>query len=102
MVKKPRQRRKTARAARAYVAFDFDNDRDIKGLVNAQAKQRRTKFQMTNTSLKEAAKESDWAKKAERKIKGWQENAQGARREKGSRNGSGQQHTGGAGHRQTG
>ena len=70
MANRPRKPRKPTPAPRAYVAFDYDKDRDLKGLVNAQAKQRRTKFKMTDTSLKEAAKESDWVKKAERRIKG--------------------------------
>jgi hypothetical protein len=49
---------------RVFVSFDFDNDRVLKDFILGQAKQENSPFEVIDHSLKEAAPERDWEKKA--------------------------------------
>lgn len=53
---------------RVFVSFDFDNDRALKDFILGQAKLADSPFEVTNHSLKEAAAESDWERKASAAI----------------------------------
>lgn len=61
------QRNKMAKA-RVFVSFDFDNDRALKDLILGQAKLADSPFEVVDHSLKEAAPEHDWEKKANAAI----------------------------------
>ncbi|MDB5870642.1 MAG: hypothetical protein JWQ07_84 [Ramlibacter sp.] len=52
----------------AFVSFDFDNDRVLKDFILGQAKLADSPFEVRDHSLKEAAPESDWEKKARAAI----------------------------------
>jgi len=49
---------------RLFVSFDFDNDRVLKHFVIQQAKRADSPFDVVDLSLKEAAPQRDWEKKA--------------------------------------
>jgi len=49
---------------RVFVSFDFDNDRVLKDFVIGQSKHEDSPFEVIDHSLKEAAPEKDWEKKA--------------------------------------
>jgi hypothetical protein len=49
---------------RVFVSFDFDNDRVLKDFVIGQSKSEDSPFEVIDHSLKEAAPEKDWEKKA--------------------------------------
>lgn len=49
---------------RVFVSFDFDNDRVLKDFILGQAKLTDSPFEVVDYSLKEAAPERDWEKKA--------------------------------------
>lgn len=53
---------------RIFVSFDFDNDQALKHLVLGQAKLADSPFEVIDHSLKEAAPEHDWEKKANAAI----------------------------------
>lgn len=53
---------------RVFVSFDFDNDRALKDLILGQAKLGDSPFEVIDHSLKEAAPERDWEKKARAAI----------------------------------
>lgn len=53
---------------RVFVSFDFDNDRALKDFIIGQSKNSDSPFEITDHSLKEAAPERDWEKKAEAAI----------------------------------
>jgi hypothetical protein len=53
---------------RVFVSFDFDNDNTLKEFIIGQAKLPDSPFDVADHSLKEAAPESDWEKKAEAAI----------------------------------
>lgn len=61
----------TAAPARVavYVAFDFDNDLELKHALIAQARLPHSPFDVADFSLKEAAPERDWKTKAKQKIR---------------------------------
>ncbi len=54
---------------RVFISFDYDNDLKLKNLLAGQAKLTDSPFEISDWSLKEAAPEKDWEKKAEAKIK---------------------------------
>lgn len=54
---------------RVFVSFDFDNDKALKDFVIGQAKLPDSPFEVIDHSLKEAAPEKDWEKKARAAIK---------------------------------
>lgn len=54
---------------RVFISFDYDNDLNLKNLLAGQAKLADSPFEISDWSLKEAAPENDWEKKAEGKIK---------------------------------
>lgn len=49
---------------RVFVSFDFDNDRALKEFIIGQSKNEDSPFEVVDHSLKEAAPEKDWEKKA--------------------------------------
>jgi len=49
---------------RLFVSFDFDNDRVLKEFIIKQSKRPDSPFEVTDQSLKEAAPERTWEKKA--------------------------------------
>jgi hypothetical protein len=49
---------------RVFVSFDFDNDRVLKDFIIGQSKNTDSPFEVIDHSLKEAAPENDWEKKA--------------------------------------
>ncbi len=49
---------------RVFVSFDFDNDRVLKEFIIGQSKNGDSPFEVIDHSLKEAAPEKDWEKKA--------------------------------------
>ncbi|UUZ65699.1 hypothetical protein LP417_15580 [Polaromonas sp. P1-6] len=49
---------------RVFVSFDFDNDRVLKDFILGQAKLPDSPFEVIDHSLKEAAPERDWERKA--------------------------------------
>ncbi|MCD5326780.1 TIR domain-containing protein [Chromobacterium piscinae] len=53
---------------RVFVSFDFDNDRVLKDFILGQAKLEDSPFDVVDHSLKEAAPERDWEKKARAAI----------------------------------
>ncbi|MCM2482387.1 MULTISPECIES: TIR domain-containing protein [Burkholderia] len=53
---------------RVFVSFDFDNDRVLKDFILGQAKLGDSPFEIIDHSLKEAAPERDWEKKARAAI----------------------------------
>ncbi len=54
---------------KVFISFDYDNDLKLKTLLAGQAKLSDSPFEVSDWSLKEAAPEKDWEKKAENKIK---------------------------------
>lgn len=57
-------REKSMAKKRVFVSFDFDNDRVLKDFVIGQSKHEDSPFEVIDHSLKEAAPEKDWEKKA--------------------------------------
>ncbi|WP_296555449.1 TIR domain-containing protein [Pigmentiphaga sp.] len=53
---------------RVFVSFDFDNDRVLKDFILGQAKLADSPFDVVDHSLKEAAPEHDWERKARAAI----------------------------------
>jgi len=53
---------------RVFVSFDFDNDRQLKDFIIGQSRLADSPFQVIDHSLKEAAPERDWERKAETAI----------------------------------
>lgn len=53
---------------RVFVSFDYDNDRALKDLILGQARLADSPFEVIDHSLKEAAPERDWEKKASAAI----------------------------------
>lgn len=49
---------------KVFVSFDFDNDRVLKDFIIGQARNSDSPFEVIDHSLKEAAPERDWEKKA--------------------------------------
>lgn len=49
---------------RVFVSFDFDNDRALKDFIIGQSKHEDSPFEIVDHSLKEAAPENDWERKA--------------------------------------
>src|SRR5207248_8237772 len=49
---------------KVFVSFDFDNDKVLKDFIIGQAKLHDSPFEVSDHSLKEAAPERDWEKKA--------------------------------------
>lgn len=49
---------------RVFISFDFDNDRVLKDFIIGQSKNEDSPFEVIDHSLKEAAPERDWEKKA--------------------------------------
>lgn len=54
---------------KVFVSFDFDNDRVLKDFIIGQARLADSPFEVVDHSLKEAAPEPDWPKKARAAIK---------------------------------
>ena len=54
---------------KVFVSFDFDNDRVLKDFIIGQARLADSPFEVVDHSLKEAAPEADWPKKARAAIK---------------------------------
>lgn len=53
---------------KVFVSFDFDNDRSLKDFIVGQSKLSGSPFEISDHSLKEAAPENNWEKKADRAI----------------------------------
>jgi hypothetical protein len=53
---------------KVFVSFDFDNDKTLKDFIIGQAKNSDSPFEISDFSLKEAAPEADWLKKARNAI----------------------------------
>jgi hypothetical protein len=58
----------TMAKTRVFVSFDFDNDRVLKDFILGQAKLADSPFDVVDHSLKEAAPEHDWERKARAAI----------------------------------
>ncbi len=56
-------------AKKAFISFDFDNDKALKDLIAGQAKLPDSPFTMDDWSMKEAAPQRDWKADAEARIK---------------------------------
>jgi MTH538 TIR-like domain (DUF1863) len=54
---------------KVFVSFDFDNDQGLKHLLVGQAQNPDSPFDVTDSSLKEAAPERHWKEKARRAIR---------------------------------
>ena len=54
---------------RVFISFDYDNDKALKSFVRGQARHPDTPFEIVDWSLKEAAPERSWKRKAREKIK---------------------------------
>ena len=61
-------RQKGGGKMRVFVSFDFDNDRVLKDFILGQANKEDSPFEVIDHSLKEAAPERDWEKKARAAI----------------------------------
>ncbi|MGO9750275.1 MAG: hypothetical protein ACLP8S_10115 [Solirubrobacteraceae bacterium] len=59
---------KATRGTSVFVSFDFDNDRVLRDFIIGQSKLRDSPFEVSDHSLKEAARESLWEAKARRAI----------------------------------
>ncbi|HEC61217.1 MAG TPA: hypothetical protein ENI27_03070 [bacterium] len=53
---------------RVFISFDFDNDKILKDFIIGQAKNPDSPFEVADHSLKEAAPEAEWEKKARAAI----------------------------------
>ena len=53
---------------RVFVSFDFDNDRTLRDFIIGQARNPDSPFDVADHSLKEAAPQADWEKKARSAI----------------------------------
>ncbi|BDW97303.1 hypothetical protein MACH10_29880 [Thalassospira tepidiphila] len=53
---------------KVFVSFDFDNDRMLKTFIIGQSKLPDSPFEIVDLSLKEAAPEKDWERKADAAI----------------------------------
>ena len=49
---------------RVFVSYDFDNDRALKHFIIGQARNRDSPFEVVDASLKEAAPQAQWERKA--------------------------------------
>lgn len=54
---------------RVFISFDYDNDKALKSFVRGQARHPDTPFEIVDWSLKEAAPQRSWERKAREKIK---------------------------------
>ncbi len=54
---------------KVFVSFDFDNDKTLKDFIIGQAKLADSPFEVTDSSLKEAAPERDWEARAKERIR---------------------------------
>lgn len=54
---------------RAFISFDFDNDKALKDFIIGQSHLRDSPFEVVDTSLKEAAPMKTWEEKARAAIK---------------------------------
>jgi len=66
MVKK---KKKVKTKPSIFTSYDHSEDKEIKQLFTGQAKNEKVPFSFKDSSLKEAALEKEWEKKAEAKIK---------------------------------
>lgn len=57
-----------AKKKRAFISFDFDNDRTLKDFIIGQANNPDSPFEVVDCSLKEAAPMKTWEDKARRAI----------------------------------
>lgn len=53
---------------RAFISFDFDNDKILKDFIIGQSKNADSPFEVVDSSLKEAAPQREWEELAERRI----------------------------------
>ena len=60
---------KKVRRKKVFVSFDYDRDKSLKHFVRGQAKNKSAPFEIVDWSLKEAARECDWERKARARIK---------------------------------
>jgi len=54
---------------RVFISFDYDNDRALKSFIRGQARHPDTPFEITDWSMKEAAPQRSWKRKAKERIK---------------------------------
>lgn len=59
----------TMNRKRAFVSFDFDNDKVLKDFIIGQAKLPDSPFEVADWSMKEAAPQSNWEREAEARIR---------------------------------
>jgi hypothetical protein len=62
-------RKASAEKKRVFVSFDFDNDRSLKTFLIGQSKLPDSPFEIVDGSLREAAPEREWEKKARAAIR---------------------------------
>jgi hypothetical protein len=53
---------------KVFVSFDFDNDKTLKEFLIGQAKNEDSPFEVSDASLKEAAPQADWERRARAAI----------------------------------
>ena len=53
---------------KVFISFDFDHDKDLKGDLVSQARQRDTQFSISDSSLLEKQPEERWYAEANRRI----------------------------------
>jgi len=56
------------RKKRVYIAFEYEPDRSLKDLLIGQSRNEESPFEVIDGSLREAAPEKGWEKKAESRI----------------------------------
>ena len=54
---------------KAFVSFDFDNDKKLKEFIIGQSKNSESPFEVADWSMKEAAPQRNWVDEAESRIK---------------------------------
>ena len=60
---------KRRKKKRVFISFDYDNDRTLKSFVRGQARHPDTPFEVVDWSMREAAPERSWERKARERIK---------------------------------
>ena len=60
---------KRRKKKRVFISFDYDNDRTLKSFIRGQTRNQDTPFEIVDWSMREAAPERSWERKARGRIK---------------------------------
>lgn len=60
---------KRRKKKRIFISFDYENDRTLKSFIRGQARHPDTPFEIIDWSMREAAPERTWERKAKERIK---------------------------------